>query len=88
VGARDKRGREDDFASKDPAILRIRLVSDGFSLDMMTVRKESRTVCSSHGSSASSIVSTIPRHGVRSFNVQRHDGTASTTASRLASPVN
>ena len=35
MGARDK---EDNFSLKDPAILRMRLVSDGLSLDMMIVR--------------------------------------------------
>ena len=45
VGARDKWRREDNFPLKDPAISRMRLASDGLLLDMMIVRRESR----SHG---------------------------------------
>ena len=36
-GPRDNLRREDNFPLKDPATLRMRLVSDGFSLDMMIV---------------------------------------------------
>ena len=39
VGSRDKRIREENFSLKDPAMLRIRLVSDGLLLDMMIVRR-------------------------------------------------
>ena len=39
-GARDKWKREDNFRLKDPVILRMRFVSDGFLLDMMIVRWE------------------------------------------------
>ena len=41
-GARDKLRREDNFPLKDPAILCMRLVSDGFLLDMMIVKRENR----------------------------------------------
>ena len=56
VGARDKWRREDSFPLKDPAILRMRLLSGCLSFDMM-IRRESLklqwaqgcvTVCSSH----------------------------------------
>ena len=44
VDARDSdKWREDNFSSKDPEFLRMQLVSDDFSLDMMTVRRESRS---------------------------------------------
>ena len=56
VGARDEWRREDNFPFTDPAILRMRLVSDGpsLSLDMMIVKRKSQfnevvQVCSSHG---------------------------------------
>ena len=39
VGSRDKRIREEIFSLKDPAMLRMRLVSDGLLLDMMIVRR-------------------------------------------------
>ena len=41
VGARDERRKDDNFPFTDPAILRMRLVSDGLLLDMMIVRRES-----------------------------------------------
>jgi hypothetical protein len=40
-GARDNLRREDNFPLNDPAILCMRLVLDGLSLDMMIVRRES-----------------------------------------------
>ena len=43
VAARDKWSREDKLPLKDPAILRIRLVSDGLLLDMTIVRKRTRS---------------------------------------------
>ena len=54
VGARDKWRREDNFPFTDPVILRMRFVSDGLSLDMMIVWRESHfneavQACSSHG---------------------------------------
>ena len=42
VGVRGLWRREDNFPLKDPAILRMRLVSGCLSLDMMIVRRESR----------------------------------------------
>ena len=42
VGARDKWRREDNFPLKDPAILRMRLVSEGFSLNMLKLMKIKR----------------------------------------------
>ena len=51
VGVRDKRrkdSREDTFPLKDPGILRMRLVPCGLSLDIMIVRRESRSSQASH----------------------------------------
>ena len=44
MGARDK---EDNFSLKDPAILRMRLVSEDLSFDIMIVRRESTLGCAS-----------------------------------------
>ena len=56
MGARDEGRREDNFSLKDPAILRMRLVSGSLSLDMMIVRREQEVavteavrLCPSHG---------------------------------------
>ena len=48
MGDRDERRGKDSFPLKDPAILRMRLVLDGLSLDMMIVGRESEAV-RSHG---------------------------------------
>ena len=47
VGVRGLWRREDNFPLKDPAILRMRLVSGCLSLDMMIVRRESRRLYNS-----------------------------------------
>ena len=47
---------EEEFPLKDPAILRMRLVSDGLSLEMMIVRREKSQVCSSNGKLAQELI--------------------------------
>ena len=70
VGSRDKRIREDNFPLKDPAILRMRLVSDDLLLDMMIVRRESRRVCSSHDKHFNtSSIFTLYSHCIRNREV-------------------
>ena len=54
MGARDKRRSEDNFPLNDPAVLRMRLFSDGLSLDMM-FRKEKYALLSG-------AVQTFPSH--------------------------
>ena len=43
MGDREKQRGQDSFHLKNPAILRMRLVLDGLSLDMMIVGRESRS---------------------------------------------
>ena len=47
LSARDTCRREDNLPLTVPAILRMRSVLDGLSLDMMIVRRESRGSCAS-----------------------------------------